>query len=61
MATVNMVNVTEFALMVDTVNNPRSDSDLKYTTPQNYGKARRTEEWTKAMEEEYDALIANNT
>ena len=57
----NLANLAEYTLMVDTITDPRSDSDLKYITPQTYKEAKQTEEWTRAMVKEYDTLIANNT
>ena len=57
----NLANLAEYALMVDTISDPRSDGNLKYVTPQTYKEAKRTKEWTRAMVEEYNALIANNT
>ena len=60
-ASTNLANLAKYALMMDTISDPRSDSDLKYIIPKSYKEAKQTEEWTRAMIKEYDALISNNT
>ena len=36
----NLANLAEYALMVDTISDPRSDGNLKYVTPQTYKEAK---------------------